>query len=161
MLLFTAIWYLLSLTSQPFTPASHKLRQERFYIFDRHSQLDPPTHFLLDILDNVLEKNYFRMEDQFYFQIQGIALGSVCAPSIANLFIQHFEETYIFANTNPFFDNIILFKRYIDDVFLLFNDSSKIQAFFIWLNQLHTSIKFVGKFDIVTLNVLDPLVCME
>lgn len=101
------------------------------------------------------------MEEQFYFQIQGIAMGSVCAPSIANLFMQHFEETYILANANPFCDNIIFFKRYIDDVFLLFNDSSKIQSFVAWLNQLHTSNKSVWKFDAVSLNFLGTLVYVD
>lgn len=67
------------------------------------SSQSPPTHFLLDLLNLVLEKNYFRVGEQFYYQIKGVAMGSACAPSIANLFMERFEMDFINnANVNPF-----------------------------------------------------------
>lgn len=47
--------------------------------------------------------NYFRFQNQFFYQVQGTAMGSTCAPSITKLFMQHFEETYMLPITNnPF-----------------------------------------------------------
>lgn len=68
------------------------------------------------------------------------------------------EEIYILSNINPFSDNIILFKRNIDYVYLLCNDKSKLPAFFEWLSQVQASIKFVKNFDMGSLNFLDTVV---
>lgn len=60
---------------------------------------EPPTHFLLELLDVIMEKNYFHVEDNFFQQIKGVAMGSACASSIANLFMETFEEKWIFNKT--------------------------------------------------------------
>lgn len=104
----------------------------------------PPTHFLLDILDLILEKIYFRVGDQFYYQIKGVTMGCSCAPSIANLFMEHLETEFIYNSDNPFFDQVVMWKRYIDDVFMIFKSTVMFPSFADWLNTIHASIKFVG-----------------
>lgn len=47
----------------------------------------PPVHFVLQLVDLLLGKNYFRFKDDFYIQIKGAAMGSSFAPSLANLFM--------------------------------------------------------------------------
>ena len=40
-----------------------------------------------EILRLVLKNNYFIFETYFYYQIKGIAMGSIAGPSIANIFV--------------------------------------------------------------------------
>lgn len=66
-------------------------------------ELDPPTQFLMELLDLVLDKNYFRFGDQCYLQVKGVAMGSAAAPSIANMFMESLERRFILnPDANPF-----------------------------------------------------------
>lgn len=79
--------------------------------------------------------------------------------SVANIFVPDPEETLIFDHAvNPFRTNIIYFWRYIDDIFLLFQDRSKVEQFIQWINQTHGSIKFTVQFDVDVINFLDVTV---
>jgi len=65
----------------------------------------------------VLENNFFFFrngtEKVFFLQVKGIAMGTTCGPSVANLYLAHFENLYIsLLNTS-------LYHRYIDDLFLI------------------------------------------
>lgn len=66
----------------------------------------PLIHFLLDLLDILLEKNYFVFNNEFFLQTRGVAMGSSFSSSIANLFMARLEDNFILnPNANPFFDN--------------------------------------------------------
>lgn len=78
---------------------------------DHDKDLQQPVHFILDLVDLLLEKNCFRFDQDFYFQIKGVAMGSVFTPSVANLFMATLEERFIFnKDENPFFDYIFVFS---------------------------------------------------
>lgn len=59
--------------------------------FDACENLNLPTHFLLDLMDILIEKNYFRYDRDYYLQIKGVVMGSAFAPNAANLYINRFE----------------------------------------------------------------------
>lgn len=46
----------------------------------------PPVHFLLDLVDILLEKNYFSFNGEFFLQNRGVSMGSAFAPSVANIY---------------------------------------------------------------------------
>lgn len=72
-------------------------------ILDSREDKTLPTYFLMELLDLVLDKNYFKFGSDFFMQIKGVAMGSPVAPSIANLFMAHLEELFILNPvTNPF-----------------------------------------------------------
>lgn len=120
---------------------------------------DPPTYFLLDLLDLVLEKNYFRVREQFYYQIKGVAMGSACAPSIANIFMERLEIECVYNQEfNPYHGNTVLRKRLIDDIFVILKGIDDLDGFVNWLNSIHPSIKFVGSFSKEQINFLDTYV---
>lgn len=79
------------------------------FCLDKRDDPYPPTHFLLEILELILEKNYFKFMDRFFLQIKGVAMGSATAPSIANLFMSAFETEYILNVSNPFAQYILFF----------------------------------------------------
>ena len=66
-----------------------------------------------EILKIIFEFNYFKFKNNIFRQIKGIAMGSKCGPSIANI--------YIFCLEKSFLDiyKPIFYKRFIDDIFLI------------------------------------------
>lgn len=80
-------------------------------ILDKHFRSrevqEPASYFLLELHDLIIEKNYFRLEHQFYFQMQGVVMGSSAPPTIANLFMVSLKKTLIYhQETNLFLTNV-------------------------------------------------------
>lgn len=72
--------------------------------------------FLTAAIKFILENNYF-LYNEIYHQTKGTAMGTRMAPSYANLFMGSFEEAHIWKN-EKFKSNILLYKRFIDDLIL-------------------------------------------
>jgi hypothetical protein len=70
----------------------------------------------------ILNNNYFKFNNKFYKQILGIAMGSVCGPSIANLFVLIYEKKWLVIH-RP-----LIYSRFIDDIFILLDSFSKIYS---------------------------------
>lgn len=93
-------------------------------VLDSRDKSDPPTHFLLELLELILEKNFFRCGTSFYIQHKGVAMGSAAAPSIANLFMMAMEKNTILHTVNPFIKNLFLYFRFIDYIFVVLDGIS-------------------------------------
>ncbi len=65
------------------------------------------------LLKFLFENNYFIYSNKIYKQIKGVAMGSKCAPSIANLYIFILEKSFLTLH-KPLF-----FKRFVDDIFTI------------------------------------------
>ena len=76
-----------------------------------------PTHFLTDMLRLILKENSFQFNGKNYLQIHGTAMGTKMAVSFANLFMAAVETEILNASTKK----TLVWKRYIDDVFSLWN----------------------------------------
>lgn len=46
--------------------------------------------FVIDLLDFILQHNYFVFNNTFYKQVSGTAMGARCDPSYANLFLYQY-----------------------------------------------------------------------
>lgn len=113
-------------------------------ILAQRDYLSPLTHFLLDLLEFILKNNYFSFNKRFFMQIKGIAMGSARAPSITNLYITPLEKTKVLNLNNPFFVNIIFYKQYINDLFIIYRDETSLKVFMNWTNTIDPSIKFTS-----------------
>lgn len=121
----------------------------------------PPTNFLMDMVHLLLHKNFFLFENHFYLQTQGAAMGSRFSPDYACLFMGYLEERYIW-NNNPFFENVVLWKRFVDDVFCLFKGPLEtFNDFVTYLNNMVHSIKFNVVIDKRSVSFLDTVVHLE
>ena len=108
-----------------------------------------PTDFLMELLRLVLECNTFEFDGKVYQQKQGIATGTVAAPSIANLDMGN-KEKEILSTKNPYIKNIYkgYYKRYIDDIFLMFRGTrAELQGLMEYMNGLFPTIKFTSSYD--------------
>ena len=75
------------------------------------------------ILKLILENNFFSFEGSFYYhQKIGIAMGSRCGPSIANIFVYILEKRWLDIY-KP-----LLFSRFIDDIFIILKESEMIES---------------------------------
>ena len=74
----------------------------------------------------------------FYDQIYGVAMGSLLAPVLANLFMGHHEKRWLENSGIGFYRRY----RYVEDTFALFNTEQDALSFFTCINSLHPNIKF-------------------
>lgn len=122
---------------------------------------NPPTLFLLEMISILLYKNFFLFGNEYYLQKQGAAMGSRFSPDYACLFMGYLEERYVW-NNNPFYDNILLWKRYVDDVFCIFKGTVELfHDFLSHLNNMVDSIKFSAVIDVKSVSFLDTTVFLE
>lgn len=77
---------------------------------------DPWIDAIMFGLRVVLTSNYFVFGDLIWLQLNGTAMGTSVAPTFASLFLAHFERTLI---CDHFTSNLVYFKRYIDDGFII------------------------------------------
>ena len=80
-----------------------------------------------------------------------IAMGTRVAPSLANIFMAKFEEEYL----PRYHLQPLLFKRYIDDCFILFTHGrEELDEWANYLNSRHPSIKFTFEISEDSVNFL-------
>ena len=84
--------------------------------------------------------SYFTFNNNLYKQIDGVAMGSPIGPTMANLFLSHWEQIWL--NICPENCKPSLFRRYVDDTFVLFDEPTKATNFLNFLNNQHDNIKF-------------------
>ena len=135
-------------------PHDEMLDAIRFYLNTTPPTGRPPTNTILTVAEHVLTNNTFSFEGQTYKQIQGTAMGTPMAPAAANLFMGHLETKLLETSPVPVKDTF--WKRFIDDVFLLWTDSSdNLTIFLEFLNTFHPHIKFTSSNSINLIPFLD------
>ena len=75
-----------------------------------------------EILKIVFNFNIFKYKNTFYKQIKGIAMGSKCGVSVANIFLYVFERSFLQIHK----PSILFYKRYIDDIFIILRKNFEI-----------------------------------
>ena len=92
-----------------------------------------------------------------YTQEDGCPMGGCISPTLANSFLCHFETKWL--QDCPVQFKPALYRRYVDDTFLLFRDQSHVKLFFDYINIQHDRIKFT--FDLekdISISFLDVLI---
>ncbi|PNF14821.1 hypothetical protein B7P43_G06341, partial [Cryptotermes secundus] len=70
---------------------------------------------IMELLDVCLRTTYFQMDDGFYQQKDGMAMGSSLSPVVSNIYMEHFEQLAIDSAQ----DKPSLWLRYVDDTFVI------------------------------------------
>ena len=120
-----------------------------------------PTDYLIECLNLVLKGNIFLFNEEYFIQKIGTAMGTKCAPSYACIFMGQIEEEFLkkWKGTQP-----ELWKRYIDDIFMLWKGSEQeLNLFLEEINSHHSHIKFTANYDSVnkTVPFLDMQVSID
>ena len=116
--------------------------------------------FILEVLSIILKYNYFYINDLYYNQIKGTAMGAIFAVVGSNLTVAYFEVK-MFAilpqiYPNDFVDFFIRnYFRFLDDVFMKWLSEFDIQPFYELINGLDPDIKFIFEEPSTSLIFLD------
>ena len=86
-----------------------------------------------------MSETHFIFNNEIYGQIDGVSMGSPLAPILANLFMGYHENDWIEKAqvAKPTF-----YKRYVDDIFAVFEPELDAEIFHTYLNTKHKNIKF-------------------
>lgn len=93
---------------------------------------------LLPLFEFISNHSFVSFNDLIYKQISGIAMGSNCSVSIANLYLAEILDRHISSHPQVFY-----FKRYIDDLIIIWLGTA-----FEWLDftgdlsQIHETLNF-------------------
>ena len=87
--------------------------------------------------------SFFIFDGKFYEQCDGVAMGSPLGPTLANVFICHFENIWLENCPRSF--KPIVYRQFADDKFLLFRRKDHIEKFRSYLNKQHKNIKFTSE----------------
>ena len=101
-----------------------------------------PTRFIREMLQLIFKENSFHFNGKHYLQTHGTAMGTKMAVAFAKIFMTTIETEIIRLSPNK----PLLWKRYIDDIFSLWNIDKKDIASFIELaNNHHPTIRFTAE----------------
>ena len=81
----------------------------------------------------------FPYKDKLYQQIDGVAMGSPLGPTLANFFLGVIE-CKLLDKDSPIHPKF--YRRYIDDIYCIFDSSQDYKAFHGILNSLHPNLNF-------------------
>ena len=114
-----------------------------------------PTRFIREMLQLILKENSFQFNGKHYLQTHGTAMGTKMAVAFANIFMSAIETEIIRLSSNK----PLVWKRYIDDIFSLWNINKKDIGSFIELaNNHHPTIKFTAEISDTEITFLDTCV---
>ena len=83
------------------------------------------------MLEFCLNNAYFMFEQELYLQTDGLTMGSPISPTVADLFMESFEQEALLTAPNP----PRIWKRYVDDTFCVI-DRDHLAPFLTHLNNL-------------------------
>ena len=127
-------------------------------IIENKHDLQISREKLLKLFKFCTSNTHFLFRNEYFEQVDGVAMGSPLAPILANLFMGHHENIWLRnynAKSSPLF-----YRRYVDDIFAIFKNETEADEFFKYINSKHQNIKFTTeKEHNKKLPFLDILIC--
>ena len=105
------------------------LKRENFY----KDNPPIPTHYLEERLRLILKENSFQFSGRHYLRSHGTARGTKTAVAFASIFMAHIETTILSKTVSK----PTVWKRYIDDIFTVWDMSKPDTEAFVEQTNLH------------------------
>ena len=96
--------------------------------------------YLSDLLKIATTESSLIFDNKLYKQIDAVAIGSTLGPTLANAFLCHYEKTWL--NECPSKFKPVVYRRYVDGIFVLFRSKEHLKLFVNYMNSKHKNIKF-------------------
>uniref|UniRef100_A0A8C5WAS4 Reverse transcriptase domain-containing protein n=1 Tax=Leptobrachium leishanense TaxID=445787 RepID=A0A8C5WAS4_9ANUR len=143
--------------SSLYTIISHEAGCEAVEFFLRQADVfvDEQVDFILKGIRLILHNNYFWYHDTYYLQTHGTAMGTRFAPSYANLFMAHWENSAVWTG-HGWGSSLVLYKCYIDDILIIWKGTKvQLEDFISHLNHNPLGIKLEYNISCEQVNFLD------
>ena len=82
----------------------------------------------------------FSFNNKMYKQIDGVPVGSPLGPNLATIFVRYYKEKLFIDSNQP-----LIYFRYANDTFAMFEDESNRNQFSKKINSLHRFLTFTHK----------------
>ena len=114
-----------------------------------------PDYFILQFLQLTLTRNDFLFDKSFFLQICGCAMGRKYSPAYADIYLADWEESaFLKCPSRP-----LLYYRYLDDIFGLWDKSeTELNHFIHILNSHHPRITLKHTLHLQQVPFLDTIV---
>ena len=98
-----------------------------------------------ELLTRTMSESLILFDQEFYKQHDGVAMGSPLGPTLANVFLCYHEKIWLQNCPSEF--KPVIYRRYVDDTFLLFRSKHHIEKFRNYLNRQYknVNIKFTSE----------------
>ena len=107
------------------------------------SRTDWKPDDIVKLLEICLETHFKTIDGRILTQTDGTPIGKSISGPIADIYMNWFEEEYVFNANNEFRNSIKLWKRSRDDVYILWSGGSETLDCFFWqLNYKDPRIEF-------------------
>ena len=78
--------------------------------------------------------------DILYKQTDGVNMRSSLGPTMENIFLSFYEMKWLEQCPNEF--KPVFYRRYVDDIFVLFKSAEHLSKFHAYLNTCHPNMSF-------------------
>ena len=114
-----------------------------------------PDKYILRLLEITLRNNDFTFNGEYFLQICGTAMAKSYAPSLADLYLEEFDEKA----TNGYKIKPLFYYRFLDDIhFIWIGTTEELQEFETYLNSLISGIKITLNYSYESVDFLDTTI---
>ena len=89
------------------------------------------------------KESYFIFNSLLYKHIDGVAMGSPLGPFLANAFLSYHKKNWLNNCLQGF--KPVFYRRYVDDIFILFKSNDHVKSFQGFLNSVILTCHFLWK----------------
>ena len=120
-------------------------------IFNHNPNLNINKKELKKLLLFAASQTHFTFNNKFYNQIDGVAIGSPLAPTLANIFMGFYESKWLneYNLNKPNF-----YLRYVDDILATFDNDQDLLIFLDFFNKRLPNIKFTREIAFLDVFIL-------
>jgi hypothetical protein len=101
-----------------------------------------------ELLTIVFTCNIFSFKNNFYVQNRGLAMGVSCGPTLANIVVYMMEKNWVSIH-KP-----LIYRRFIDDIVMIVNDSIDIDKFKSNFGKLKLNLVFGHEIQFLDLKII-------
>jgi hypothetical protein len=97
---------------------------------------------MISLLDIILQQNYFISQNNIYQPEKGISMGSPISGIVAEIFLQHFENSHL----NQIFEtkNTIFYTRYVDDILIIYDtERTSSETIHNYMSKMRPNLEFI------------------
>ena len=114
-------------TSVPIQPVINIIQQRLAKDTELHQRTSMSINHITTLLEFCLKSTSFVFQEQYYQQMEGAAMRSLLSPIVAKIFMEKFEKEALDTAPHP----PSLWKRYVDDTFVIQEEQHKDEFFII------------------------------